>query len=159
MKVLSFIKKRESVLPLMIMAVLFFGVFDAGTTIYTVHVMQSWGIVNPYDYEISPLIMSGLFGTGDISVILTKIVVITLCLVILFIALSDTRLVMSVNLMLMGSIVAGLLAGVSNLIVAFTGENLHVFAVSSAIITLMVASSFWIYALVAACRHPKTIKV
>lgn len=158
MMLFEFFKKRESILPLAVLSIVFYGVFDAATTIYTAGVIQASGIPNPYHYEISPLVTSGLFGSGHAAVILTKVAVLSASLVIIWIASRKPQLALSSNVMLMGSIVAGLLAGSSNLYLAFAGENFEVFGVSSAFATLVVAAAFEIYGLLALWRSAKTVE-
>lgn len=130
---------RRITKPLLILAIIFYGLLDVLSTLLCFYMLSGHGY-NALDSEISPLIRSGIFGSDWRAVILSKVCVITVIFLHLYILSQYQRLVPIVNACLIVMTIFGTIATINNSSIILGGAEITVFNVSPMMISAMISS-------------------
>lgn len=130
---------RRATYPLLILAIISYGLFDALTTLLCYYLLSGHGY-NALDLEISPLIRSGIFGSDWRAVILSKICVMAVIILHLYILSQFRQLVPVVNACLITMTIFGAMATVNNINIILGGAEVSFFNISPAMISAMASS-------------------
>lgn len=130
---------RRAIYPLLILATLAYGLFDALTTLFCYYMLSGQGY-NALDSEISPLIRSGIFGSDWRSVVLSKVCVMAFILLHLYILSQFRQLVPVVNACLITMTIFGAIATVNNISIILGGAGITFFQISPVMICAMLSS-------------------
>ena len=124
---------------LSILAVISYGLFDVLSTLLCFYKLSTGG----YDAlasEISPLIRSGIFGSGWKAIVLSKVCVIAVIFLHLYILSQYRRLVPVVNACLITMIIFGTVATINNANIILGGAEITFFNVSPVMASAMLSS-------------------
>ncbi len=124
---------------LLILAIISYGLFDALTTLLCYYLLSGHGY-NALDLEISPLIRSGIFGSDWRAVILSKICVMAVIILHLYILSQFRQLVPVVNACLITMTIFGAMATVNNINIILGGAEVSFFNISPVMISAMASS-------------------
>jgi hypothetical protein len=135
----TFIGSRRATYPLLILAIILYGLFDALTTLLCYYMLSGHGY-NALDSEISPLIRSGIFGSDWRAVVLSKVCVMAFIFLHLYILSQFQQLVPVVNACLITMTVFGTVATVNNINIVLGGAEITFFNISPVMICAMLSS-------------------
>ena len=134
-----FMGSRRATYPLLIFAIISYGLFDALTTLLCYLMLSGHGY-NGLDSEISPLIRSGIFGMDWRAVILSKVSIMAVIFLHLYILSQFQQLVPVVNACLATMTVFGTIATANNINIALGGTEITFLNISPVMICAMLSS-------------------
>lgn len=134
----TFPGSHRATYQLSILAVIFYGLLDALSTLLCFYKFSIDGY-DALDSEISPLIRSGIFGSGWKAIIISKICIIAVIFLYLRLISQYRRLVPVVNSCLITMIIFGAVATLNNANIALGGADIMFFSVSPLMASSMLS--------------------
>jgi hypothetical protein len=125
--------------PLLMLTLIFYGLLDSLTTIFCFYIANDQGY-NALSAETSPLISSGIFGSDWRSVIFSKVFIVAVIFLHLYILSQYQRLTPVVNACLITMTIFGAFATVNNISIILGSEEITVFHISPLMISSILSS-------------------
>lgn len=134
-----FLGSRRATYPLLILTLMTYGLLDALTTIICFYRSSGQGY-DALGSELSPLIRSGIFGSDWKAIVLSKIFIIAVIFLHLYLMSRYQRLIPVVNACLVAMTIFGTIATVSNSSIILGGTEITVFSISPAMVSAILSS-------------------
>lgn len=142
----SILTSRKAIVPLSLLTVISYGFLDAITTLLCLNTLSANGF-NAMELELSPLIRSGLFGSGGNAVILSKAFILAVIFAHLFVLSRYERFVPIINTCLIAMITVGAIATVNNINIDLGGTGVTFFSLNPLMISLIIICLVGLYCL------------